>query len=192
MLNNEQVIEWMKQYQEQISKNKHMLSELDDAIGDGDHGNNMDRGMTEVVKTLEEKNPSTITESFKIIAMTLLSKVGGASGPLYGTAFLEMSKASKEDAELASLIEAGAQGIAKRGGATAGDKTMLDVWLPVASELKQKSLTSQKLEDFMNLTKDMQAKKGRASYLGERSIGFVDPGAASSKMLFETLLSAIK
>ncbi|WP_244087152.1 dihydroxyacetone kinase subunit DhaL [Companilactobacillus sp. RD055328] len=182
----------MKQYQEQISKNKHMLSELDDAIGDGDHGNNMDRGMTEVVKTLEEKNPSTITESFKIIAMTLLSKVGGASGPLYGTAFLEMSKASKEDAELASLIEAGAQGIAKRGGATAGDKTMLDVWLPVASELKQKSLTSQKLEDFMNLTKDMQAKKGRASYLGERSIGFVDPGAASSKMLFETLLSAIK
>ncbi|MGR3742328.1 dihydroxyacetone kinase subunit DhaL [Companilactobacillus sp. DQM5] len=192
MLNNEQILTWMKIYQEKISQNKQTLSDLDDVIGDGDHGNNMDRGMTAVISDLESKKPNNITESFKLIAMALMSKVGGASGPLYGTAFLEMGKTSKDSQDIAELIAAGAKGIAKRGGASMGDKTMLDVWLPVADEIRHESLTNEKIDGFVELTKNMQAKKGRASYLGERSIGHIDPGAESTGMLFKSLLESMK
>lgn len=190
MLTKEKVLDWMDLYQKAIAENKEMLSNYDDQIGDGDHGNNMNRGMTGVSEAISEKEPLDLADSFKSIAMALLSKVGGASGPLYGTAFIEMSKLAKTDTDLANLIQAGAKGIAKRGGAQVGDKTMLDVWEPVVENIRNKTLTSKKIDEIVESTKDMQAKKGRASYLGERSKGVIDPGAASSGLLFKALLKA--
>lgn len=192
MLDKTELINWMKLYQQEILTTRQELNDLDAAIGDGDHGSNMERGMTAVVADLEAKEPAELSEIFKIIAMSLLAKVGGASGPLYGTAFLEMSKKARESADVAELISAGAAGIAKRGGAVAGDKTMLDVWLPVADSLQAQTLTPAKIQEFVQTTKSMQAKKGRASYLGERSIGHLDPGAVSSALLFETLLTTMQ
>lgn len=189
MLTNAEVIEWMNKFQQKIADNKQILSDYDDVIGDGDHGNNMNRGMDAVKAGLAEKKPDNLSDTFKNIAMDLLSKVGGASGPLYGTAFLKMSKLAKdENVKFEDLIAVGAKGIADRGGAKAGDKTMLDVWLPVADELQHDSLSKEKITGFVELTKNMQARKGRASYLGERSIGHVDAGAVSSGLLFEALL----
>lgn len=190
MLTKEKVLEWMDLYQKAIAENKDILSDYDDQIGDGDHGNNMNRGMTGVSEAILTKEPVDLVDSFKSIAMALLSKVGGASGPLYGTAFIEMSKLAKTDTDLANLIQAGAKGIAKRGGAQVGDKTMLDVWEPVVESIKNKTLTSEKIDEIVETTKNMQAKKGRASYLGERSVGVIDPGAASSGLLFKALLKA--
>lgn len=192
MLDKTELINWMKHYQQEILTARQELNDLDAAIGDGDHGSNMERGMTAVVADLEAKEPAELSEIFKIIAMSLLAKVGGASGPLYGTAFLEMSKKARESADVAELISAGAAGIAKRGGAVAGDKTMLDVWLPVVDSLQAQTLTPAKIQEFVQTTKSMQAKKGRASYLGERSIGHLDPGAVSSALLFETLLTTMQ
>lgn len=192
MLDKTELINWMKLYQQEILTTRQELNDLDAAIGDGDHGSNMDRGMTAVVADLEAKEPAELSEIFKIIAMSLLAKVGGASGPLYGTAFLEMSKKARESADVAELISAGAAGIAKRGGAVAGDKTMLDVWLPVVDSLQAQTLTPAKIQEFVQTTKSMQAKKGRASYLGERSIGHLDPGAVSSALLFEMLLTTMQ
>lgn len=192
MLTNAEVIKWMNVFQQKIHDNKEALSDYDDVIGDGDHGNNMNRGMDAVKEGLAKNNPDNLSDTFKSIAMDLLSKVGGASGPLYGTAFLKMSKLAKdENLDISDLIEVGAKGIADRGGTQAGDKTMLDVWLPVAGELHHSSLSEKKITGFVELTKNMQARKGRASYLGERSIGHIDPGAASSGLLFEALLEII-
>lgn len=190
MLTKENGLTWMNLYYDAIAQNKDILSDYDDQIGDGDHGNNMNRGMEGVKAALSTKEPADIADLFKAVAMALLSKVGGASGPLYGTAFIEMSKLAKEDTDLADLIQAGAQGIAKRGGAQAGDKTMLDVWQPVAVAMKESSLNDEKIDEIVNATKDMKAKKGRASYLGDRSVGVIDPGAASSGLLFKALLQA--
>lgn len=190
MLTKEKVLEWMDLYQKAIAENKDILSDYDDQIGDGDHGNNMNRGMTGVSEAILTKEPVDLVDSFKSISMALLSKVGGASGPLYGTAFIEMSKLAKTDTDLANLIQAGAKGIAKRGGAQVGDKTMLDVWEPVVESIKNKTLTSEKIDEIVETTKNMRAKKGRASYLGERSVGVIDPGAASSGLLFKALLKA--
>lgn len=192
MLDSKQIQKWMQLFAKEIATNKEYLSDLDDAIGDGDHGNNMDRGMTAVMENLGEKNPTEIADSFKVIAMALMTKVGGASGPLYGTAFLEMAKAAQNSEDLAELIAAGTAGIAKRGGASAADKTMLDVWIPTSEALKNGQLTAEEIDSFVESTKDMQGKKGRSSYLGERSIGHIDPGAASSGMLFKTLIEVIK
>lgn len=186
----EQIKQWMKNYTEAIETNKEKLGELDTKIGDGDHGNNMSRGMQAVSEAIADKDFATDTDAYKTIAMTLLSKVGGASGPLYGTAFIEMGKAAKNDAPLADQVQAAADGIAKRGGAQAGDKTMLDVWLPIANALKNNDLTESVINDAVNATQDMEAKKGRASYLGERSIGTIDPGALSTGLLFQSLLKA--
>lgn len=192
MLDSKQIQKWMQLFAKEIATNKEYLSDLDDAIGDGDHGNNMDRGMIAVIENLEEKNPTEIADSFKVIAMALMTKVGGASGPLYGTAFLEMAKAAQNTDDLAELITAGTAGIAKRGGASAADKTMLDVWIPTSEALKNGQLTAEEVDSFVESTKDMQGKKGRSSYLGERSIGHIDPGAASSGMLFNTLIEVTK
>lgn len=185
---------WLSDYTEAIEKNKDYLSELDTPIGDGDHGNNMNRGMSEYQKAFEAKQPQTITETFKMLSMALISKVGGASGPLYGSAFMNLTKASKDLTEITSekqlgdLFETGLSGIQARGKAVAGDKTMVDVWQPVVEQLKHSDLSKNNIEAAKGQTKDMQAKKGRASYLGERSIGHIDPGAASSALLFQSLL----
>lgn len=185
---------WLQDFAATIEKNKDYLSELDTPIGDGDHGNNMHRGMTEYLVVSKGNEPSSIANSFKVLAMALISKVGGASGPLYGSAFMNMAKAAKDlseittTEELISILTAGFDGIKNRGKAELGDKTMLDVWGPSITLLKEGRFSSQEIEQLKEQTKDLQAKKGRASYLGERSIGHIDPGAASSALLFQTLL----
>ncbi|WP_294830041.1 dihydroxyacetone kinase subunit DhaL [Lactobacillus rizhaonensis] len=181
------VIEWMNNFSSKVEENKQFLSDLDTAIGDGDHGFNMSRGMTAVSQKLSTE-PKTITDAFKQIAMTLISTVGGASGPLYGTAFLEMAKKSSTTSDIGDLLDAALTGIKKRGGAEPGDKTMVDVWTVLVPEVKTNTLTQEKIDSAVAATKDLVAKKGRASYLGERSKGHVDPGSQSSGYLFEALL----
>lgn len=179
---------WLRLFAKKVESNKLYLSELDAAIGDGDHGNNMARGVSAVEEGF--KTPQDLTSALKLTAMAFISKVGGASGPLYGTAFLEMAKASSKTDDLSELLEAALAGIKKRGGATAGDKTMVDVWEKVLPTIKDGSISEDGIEEAVEATKDMQAKKGRASYLGERSIGHLDPGAVSSGYLFNSLLKA--
>lgn len=189
-LTKELLAEWISRFYEKIQNNKGYLSDLDAAIGDGDHGNNMARGMQAVTESLEKNETADTTQSLKLIAMALISKVGGASGPLYGTAFLEMAKASNDTKDLGELLQKALSGIEKRGGAQPNDKTMVDVWNKVVSKANDSSLTNADIEAAVESTKDMVAKKGRASYLGERSVGHLDPGAVSSGYLFEALLEA--
>ncbi len=181
---------WLRLFAKKVESNKLYLSELDAAIGDGDHGNNMARGVSAVEEGFNLKTPQDLTSALKLTAMAFISKVGGASGPLYGPAFLEMAKASSKTDDLRELVEAALAGIKKRGGATAGDKTMVDVWEKVLPTIKDGSISEDGIEEAVEATKDMQAKKGRASYLGERSIGHLDPGAVSSGYLFNSLLKA--
>ena len=189
-LTKELLAEWISRFYEKIQNNKGYLSDLDAAIGDGDHGNNMARGMQAVTESLEKNETADTTQSLKLIAMALISKVGGASGPLYGTAFLEMAKASNDTKDLGELLQKALSGIEKRGGAQPNDKTMVDVWNKVVSKADDSSLTNADIEAAVESTKDMVAKKGRASYLGERSVGHLDPGAVSSGYLIEALLEA--
>lgn len=189
-LTKELLAEWISRFYEKIQNNKGYLSDLDAAIGDGDHGNNMARGMQAVTESLEKNETADTTQSLKLIAMALISKVVGASGPLYGTAFLEMAKASNDTKDLGELLQKALSGIEKRGGAQPNDKTMVDVWNKVVSKADDSSLTNADIEAAVESTKDMVAKKGRASYLGERSVGHLDPGAVSSGYLFEALLEA--
>lgn len=179
---------WMNDFEAKIAAKKAYLSDLDTPIGDGDHGNNMARGMRAVTEALATKNPADLTTGLKLVAMSLISKVGGAAGPLYGTAFLEMAKKSNTTAELSELLEAAVLGIKQRGGAELGDKTMVDVWEVVLPEYAAGQLTSEKIAQAVEATKELVAKRGRASYLGERSVGHLDPGAVSSGYLFEALL----
>ncbi|RVU70671.1 MULTISPECIES: dihydroxyacetone kinase subunit DhaL [Lactobacillus] len=178
---------WMDKFGNKIGENKQYLSDLDTPIGDGDHGFNMDRGMTAVKEKLSSK-PENVTDGLKNIAMALISTVGGASGPLYGTAFLEMAKKSSSTTDLGELLDAALKGIEMRGGANPGDKTMVDVWDKLVPEVKDGTLTEDKITAAVEATKDMVAKKGRASYLGERSKGHIDPGSQSSGYLFEAML----
>lgn len=185
-----QLKKWMELFSQKITANEKYLCELDAPIGDSDHGFNMKRGMDAVVTKLNSA-PDDLTICFKTIAMALISTVGGASGPLYGTAFLEMAKESQKSNNIVDLLEAALAGIKKRGGATTGDKTMVDVWSVVIEAIKEDALTTEKIEAAVLATKDMIAKKGRASYLGERSINHIDPGSQSSGYLFESLLEVI-
>lgn len=189
-MNKDNVLKWLELFAEKIIENKDYLSDLDTAIGDGDHGTNMARGVTEVMKALEDKKPETVTDIFKLTAMTLISKVGGASGPLYGSAFMGMTKTSMTTDDLVEILSSGLADIQKRGKAVSGEKTMIDIWVPVIEALKNGELTAEKIKTFAEATKDLKATKGRASYLGERSIGHIDPGAVSSAYLFETMLEA--
>ena len=182
--------QWMNNFKQKICDNKQYLNDLDDAIGDGDHGSNMVRGMDAVIENLNTKNPGDITDALKLTAMSLISKVGGASGPLYGTAFLEMAKKSTQTTDLNQLLDVALQGIIKRGGAEIGDKTLVDVWTVIIDKLKTSKLTLEDIEETVEKTKDLVAHKGRASYLGERSKGHLDPGAVSSGYLFDSLLEA--
>ncbi|EAD3223740.1 dihydroxyacetone kinase subunit L [Listeria monocytogenes] len=185
-------LRWLNDFGERVQENKQLLSDLDQAIGDGDHGINMARGLGELKKAFTEKEPADLKDVFKTAGMTMVSKVGGASGPLYGTAFLNMSKAVDSetiDAEgLTKVLEAGLEGIGKRGKSHAGEKTMIDVWEPVVNALHQEDLTDDVVDAALQKTKDLKATKGRASYLGERSIGHLDPGAYSSALLFHAML----
>lgn len=179
---------WMTSFNDKIQENKDYLSELDTPIGDGDHGSNMARGMAAVMEALDQSEPATTADLFKLVSMQLLSKVGGASGPLYGSAFIGMTKAEQAGVDLPGLIEAGLEMIQKRGKATTNEKTMVDVWAGVLDALKENKLNAAIIDQLVQASKDMKAIKGRASYVGERSIGHVDPGSSSSGLLFKALL----
>lgn len=179
---------WMTSFNDKIQENKDYLSELDTPIGDGDHGSNMARGMAAVMGALDQSEPATTADLFKLVSMQLLSKVGGASGPLYGSAFMGMTKAEQAGVDLPGLIEAGLEMIQKRGKATTNEKTMVDVWAGVLDALKENKLNAAIIDHLVQASKDMKATKGRASYVGERSIGHVDPGSSSSGLLFKALL----
>lgn len=187
MFTPENVQQALKLFNDKIQAKKDYLSELDTPIGDGDHGNNMARGMEAVMAA---KPAGDLAKIFQMTAMALIAKVGGASGPLYGTAMMEMMKAAKDSNDPITLLSAAIEGIKKRGGATAGEKTMLDLWIPAVEELKTGTLTEAKIQELADQTKELKATKGRASYVGDRSIGHIDPGAQSSAYFFEALLEA--
>ena len=179
---------WMQLFNEKIQNQKDYLSDLDTPIGDGDHGANMVRGMAAAVESLAAKDFASAAEVFQVVSMQLISKVGGASGPLYGSAFMGMAKAEKDGKDLSGVIQAGLDMIQKRGKAVPGEKTMVDVWSGIPLSLQSGELTHEKIGSLVEATKDLKATKGRASYVGERSIDHIDPGSASSGLLFEALL----
>lgn len=202
-----QVLQWLENCNEVMTAQRDYLTQLDTEIGDADHGLNMQRGFSkalEKVATVAEKDIGTI---LKTVGMTLLSQVGGASGPLYGSLFIKgaQSAVGKEELsndELVTVLKQGVEGIIARGRAELGDKTMCDVWLPVLAELetadKSQSLgalfesTVKKAEESVAATIPLVAKKGRASYLGERSAGHQDPGATSTMYMIKALYDAVK
>lgn len=178
---------WMNNWTKELLTNKDYLNELDTPIGDSDHGTNMERGAKAIQEVLKEEIEDP-QELIKKIAMSLLTKVGGASGVIYGTSFLEMSKKNNLD----DMLESGIEGIVKRGKAEQGDKTLLDVWLPVSKLIQNNSLTDSEIELNVQETKPLLAKKGRAEFVGEESRGHIDPGAVSSGYLFKSLPKEIK
>jgi len=200
VLKIEQMRSWILTTAAAIEKNSTLLSDLDAAIGDGDHGANMSRGFTAVVKKLETAQPADIGALFKTVGMTLISTVGGASGPLYGGFFLELGKqtAGKQEvdsAALAAMLQAGLDDIKKRGKAELGDKTMVDALTPAVEAMRSAGnglaeatrTAAATARDAAEKTTPLLARKGRASYLGERSMGHQDPGATSSAILLESL-----
>lgn len=188
-MNVQDAIKWMALFNEKIQSNKDYLSELDTPIGDGDHGGNMARGMAAVMVELTTKEFAKTSEVFKAVGMQLISKVGGASGPLYGSAFIGISKEIDINS-FADSLQAGLDMIIKRGKASVGEKTMVDVWNPVIADVRVNSLTIEKISNYVQATKDIVATKGRASYVGERSLGHIDPGSYSSGLLFKALLES--
>jgi phosphoenolpyruvate---glycerone phosphotransferase subunit DhaL len=193
------VVAWVRTFAEVIGQNKAYLTELDSAIGDADHGINMDRGMQAVLGKLETAPQGDIGALLKTVGMTLVSTVGGAGGPLYGTLFMQIGAATSGKAELepqdwADALAKGIEGVQMRGKAEPGDKTMLDALLPAVEALRAAIADGSSLpdalrtsaaaaEDGMKATIPLVARKGRASYLGERSAGHQDPGATSSYLL---------
>jgi dihydroxyacetone kinase-like protein len=204
VVTRDQIVQWLATTAAVMQENKAYLTELDSPIGDADHGINMDRGFRKVLEKLPEVADKDIGNVLKTTGMTLISSVGGASGPLYGTFFMRggMAASSKEELtgdDLATMLQAGVDGVIGRGRAQAGDKTMVDAWLPAMKALHealgkdgQDTLTAMAeavaaAEQGMKDTTPLQAKKGRASYLGERSIGHQDPGATSSYLMLKAL-----
>lgn len=208
MATKDQIVQWLYTLADVLSENKEYLTKLDSAIGDADHGINMKRGFDRVIEKLPTVADKDIGNVLKTTGMTLISSVGGASGPLYGTFFMRggMAAAAKEEVsgdDLVTLLQAGVDGIVQRGRAQLGDKTMVDAWMPALDAMKESlgngSSTLEALEaavaaaeQGMKDTIPLQAKKGRASYLGERSIGHQDPGATSSYLMLKTLLDTLK
>lgn len=190
MTNVEKVSDWIEIFGNKVTENREYLNKLDTAIGDGDHGSNLTRGAAAVKEKAAENNYDNLSDVFRDVGMTLVSKVGGASGPLYGSAFIEMAKKAKESEDIGEILAAGLDGIQKRGKAVTGEKTMVDEWAPVVESIKDGSFSKEVIDESLQSTKDMKATKGRASYLGDRSIGHIDPGAQSSAYLFEALLEA--
>lgn len=208
MITKAQILQWIETTAAVLAENKDYLTQLDSSIGDADHGINMDRGFRKVMEKLPSVADKDIGNILKTIGMTLISSVGGASGPLYGTFFMRsgMVVAAKEELspeDLLNLLQAGVEGIVQRGRAELGDKTMFDAWSPAIAALRDAFAQSGDVvagletavaaaEQGMKDTIPLQARKGRASYLGERSIGHQDPGATSSYLILKTLLETIK
>ncbi len=198
---------WIRGFAELVTANKDLLTQLDSAIGDADHGVNMDRGMAAVVAALDAAPPTSAATLFKQVGMTLVSTVGGASGPLYGTFFLRMATAAGEVDALsapafAKALRAGLEGVVARGKAEPGDKTMFDALAPAVEALDTAlaqgaplaaalRATTAAAASGRDATVPLLARKGRASYLGERSVGHQDPGATSSALLLAAAAAAL-
>jgi phosphoenolpyruvate---glycerone phosphotransferase subunit DhaL len=190
---------WIARYAADVAEHRAELVKLDTAIGDGDHGTNMDRGMRKAVEKLDGLESDDVGAILKAVGMALVSSVGGAAGPLYGTLFLQMGTASggREELDLggwADALEAGVKGVQARGKAEPGDKTMVDALLPAVAALREAEADGAALgdalrrsaaaaEEGMRATIPLEARKGRASYLGPRSAGHQDPGATSTHLL---------
>jgi dihydroxyacetone kinase-like protein len=200
VVTRDDILAWLKCYRQTIGENKDYLTRLDSAIGDADHGANMDRGFSAVMDKLPTVADKDLGQIFKTIGMTLVSTVGGAGGPLYGTWFMRAGMALDGKTEvtaedLLAAFQAGLAGVQQRGKATPGEKTMIDAMTPACQAMEASlangadtaaalEAAAAAAEQGMKDTIPMLATKGRASYLGERSIGHQDPGATSSAMLF--------
>ncbi|MBN2203524.1 MAG: DAK2 domain-containing protein [Thermoleophilia bacterium] len=221
-VSHEAVTAWLRAFAATIAEHRQYLTELDAAIGDADHGVNMDRGMQAVLGRLDALAEGATGALLKAVGMTLVSTVGGAAGPLYGTLFLQMGKVAGEESpgkeagggspqtrdtpeaapgltlrQWAGLVDAGVAGVQARGKAVVGDKTMVDALVPAAAALRAAaaaglavsealSQAADAAERGMKATIPLVARKGRASYLGERSAGHQDPGATSAWLLMRT------
>ena len=198
-------LRWIELAAADVAQQRDYLVDLDRAIGDGDHGENMDRGFKAALEALGQAQPGSVAEVLKTVAKTLMSTVGGAAGPLYGTAFLRASKAagdSELDADdVAAIIEGALGGIQARGKATTGEKTMVDAWTPALEAARAAAETgagavatleaaATAAEAGAAATEPLRATKGRASYLGERSIGHLDPGAVSTSLILRAAARA--
>jgi dihydroxyacetone kinase-like protein len=199
--------DWLELFQREVTQQQGYLTELDSAIGDADHGINMARGMTAVKEKIAAEPAGTADEMLKKVGMTLVSSVGGASGPLYGTFFLRMGVAAGAVTELdaegvGSSLRAGLDGLVQRGKPELGDKTMYDALAPALDAYDAAVRGGGSIEAALadasaaaaagrDATRDLVARKGRASYLGERSAGHLDPGSASAAMLIETFSRAV-
>lgn len=196
---------WIELSAADIAEQRDYLVDLDRAIGDGDHGENMDRGFKAAVEALGQAQPASVAEVLKTVAKTLMSTVGGAAGPLYGTAFLRASKAAGDGdldgAGVAALIAGALDGIQARGKATTGEKTMVDAWTPALEAARAAAesgsdpaavleAAATAAEAGAAATEPLRATKGRASYLGERSIGHLDPGAVSTSLILRAAARA--
>lgn len=207
MVDQEKLIEIIRKIGEKIAVEKEFLTELDNVIGDGDHGINMARGFEEVEKKLPDMADKDIGAALKMVGMTLVSKVGGASGPLYGTAFMKAGAAmdGKKEMDLQDflqVLQVAIDGVMMRGKSTTGEKTMLDAMEPARKAIQEaadagKSASEaiaagvKAAEEGVEYTKGIIATKGRASYLGERSIGHQDPGATSFTMMLAVIAEAL-
>jgi dihydroxyacetone kinase-like protein len=196
-------VAWIEEIARLVAAEREHLTALDSAIGDADHGNNLDRGFKAALTALDARPPGSPGAALTLLGATLIRKVGGASGPLYGTAFRQMGKAldDKPEAgldELAAALRAGLDAVRKLGSADEGDKTMVDALAPAVRALaraaeegeetaKACAAAHRAAEDGARATIPLRARKGRASYLGERSIGHADPGAVSTALIFAAL-----
>lgn len=199
VITRDKVLDWIKRYADLLAENRDYLTQLDAAIGDADHGANMDRGFKAVLNKMPEMADKDIGTILKTVGMTLLATVGGAGGPLYGTLFLQAGMKTTGKMEMTledwiNALEAGITGVKNRGKAELGDKTMIDALVPAWNALKQAAENGSNLgealercaraaEEGMKATIPLVARKGRASYLGERSAGHQDPGATSSYLM---------
>jgi dihydroxyacetone kinase-like protein len=190
-----------------MEENRRYLTKLDSEIGDGDHGNNMHRGFQAALERLDGADPSTPADVLKIVSMALVSKVGGAAGPLYGTAFLRASTALQDRDEVsaegaAETLEAALGGIRQRGKAEAGDKTIVDALEPAVEAAKGAASDgsvagvfragAEAAKEGAESTVPLTARKGRASYLGDRAQGHQDPGATSTYYLLDAAARALE
>ncbi len=206
MLTKDQIVDWLRRSAAVMRDKSSYLSELDAAIGDGDHGINMERGFKKVLEKLETGEQQDISTVFRETGMALISSVGGASGPLYGTFFITVAvkfvgKTQVSTGDIAAAFEAGADALARRGRAREGDKTIVDALMPAVRALEEAADAGESVYNALNKavqatqrgmekTIEMTARKGRASYLGERSIGHQDPGASSTYLLLKALYEA--
>jgi dihydroxyacetone kinase-like protein len=203
----DEMVAWIHRFADVIAERREELTRLDTAIGDADHGTNMYRGMRAAVERVDAVEGDDISAALKGVGMALVSKVGGAAGPLYGTMFLQMANAAGDGSEVdlagwTQMLEAGLKGVQMRGKAEPGDKTMVDALAPAVEALERAQedgadlaaaleRSAQAAREGMEKTVPMVARKGRASYLGDRSAGHQDPGATSSYLLLQAAVDAL-